>query len=108
MAVSKDEDKSSTSSWCCTGLYAVQDCTSDSNFNVDFGQSELCVSGEKTDAHIYDSLDTEPVKLSDQPFKVNMGSRELSLEEADKVLHNYYMFIKGYPLEAKSAPKNWN
>ena len=70
----------------------VHDCTSDSTFNVDFGQSEICVSVEKMEVHVKDDAISEDKKLSDLPFKVNMGNPGLSKEEVGKVanlLHRY-------------------
>ena len=70
----------------------VRDCTSDSKFNVDFGQSEICVSVEKMEVHVKDDAISGDKKLSDLPFKVNMGDSGLSEEEVSKVanlLHRY-------------------
>ena len=70
----------------------VRDCTSSSKFNVEFGQSEICVSVERMEAQVGDDMVSEDKDPSDLPFKINLGNSELSQEEIAQVanlLHKY-------------------
>ena len=63
----------------------MKDCTSDTEIYISANQSEINVSIQKMEVHIVDSLGNKPITLSVLPFKVNMGNKELTLEETNKV-----------------------
>ena len=68
----------------------IRDCTSNTEIDVCVNESEINVCIQQIEVHTDDNH--EPCKLSDLPFKVNMGDKELSAEEMDRVASLFHKY----------------
>ena len=70
----------------------VKDCTSESKVDITVNQSKICVCIQKIEVHVEDDVTSDSCELSDLPFKVNMGNKELSQEETEKVGNLFHKY----------------